>query len=53
MVSLYRDPAGERIFDGMDSAGYRVSSSEPAPSTVTVVTDDGRSEHLPETSKGL
>ena len=40
MVSLYRDPQGKKIFDGMDSSSYRVTSTIPSS-----VTEDGKSEH--------
>jgi hypothetical protein len=40
MVSLYRDPQGKKIFDGMDSASYHVTSTVPS-----TVVEDGRSEH--------
>ena len=40
MVSLYRDPQGKKIFDGMDSASYHVTSTIPS-----TVVEDGRSEH--------
>ena len=40
MVSLYRDPQGKKIFDGMDSASYHVTSTIPS-----TIIEDGRSEH--------
>ena len=48
MVSLYRDPEGKKIFDGMDSAAYRVSST----AQTTSISEDGKSDHLaPESNK--
>ena len=49
MVSLYRDPEGKKIFDGMDSASYRVTSTVPSSS----VSEDGKSDHLTPESNNI